>query len=283
MRSRNTVDPPAKARPLRRIAESGQSPAPYTVPAGRRPTSSQVSRQQGLAQSMGPPENGIDLRPAWIVEDNPTMRQRLLQLVVSLTGPDARIATADSIAGAKALLDEDASGLALIDIGLPDGNGIELITWLRAHRPRVTSVVITAWGHEDTVLAALRAGAIGYLLKERDDIELSLALQSIRRGGAPIDPAIARGILALLQLPAEPAATVANETEAAENPAHALSDRESEILRLVARGYSNREIADLTMLSRFTIEGYTKSIYRKLAVRSRTAAVFEAKALGLLH
>jgi DNA-binding NarL/FixJ family response regulator len=120
-------------------------------------------------------------------------------------------------------------------------------------------------------------------LKERDDIELSLALQSIRRGGAPIDPAIARGILALLQLPAEPAAIVANETEAAENPAHALSDRESEILRLVARGYSNREIADLTMLSRFTIEGYTKSIYRKLAVRSRTAAVFEAKALGLLH
>jgi len=232
---------------------------------------------------MGPPENGIDLSPAWIVEDNPTMRQRLLQLVVSLTGPDARIATADSIAGAKALLDEDASGLALIDIGLPDGNGIELITWLRAHRPRVTSVVITAWGHEDTVLAALRAGAIGYLLKERDDIELSLALQSIRRGGAPIDPAIARGILALLQLPAEPAATLANETEAAENPAHALSDRESEILRLVARGYSNREIADLTMLSRFTIEGYTKSIYRKLAVRSRTAAVFEAKALGLLH
>jgi DNA-binding NarL/FixJ family response regulator len=232
---------------------------------------------------MGPPENGIDLSPAWIVEDNPTMRQRLLQLVVSLTGPDARIATAGSIAGAKALLDEDASGLALIDIGLPDGNGIELITWLRAHRPRVTSVVITAWGHEDTVLAALRAGAIGYLLKERDDIELSLALQSIRRGGAPIDPAIARGILALLQLPAEPAATLANETEAAENPAHALSDRESEILRLVARGYSNREIADLTMLSRFTIEGYTKSIYRKLAVRSRTAAVFEAKALGLLH
>lgn len=232
---------------------------------------------------MGPPENGIDLSPTWIVEDNPTMRQRLLQLVADLTGPDARIATTDSIAGAKALLGEDASGLALIDIGLPDGNGIELIAWLRAHRPRVTSVVITAWGNEDTVLGALRAGAIGYLLKERDDIELSLALQSIRRGGAPIDPVIARSILALLQLPAEPAATVANETEAAENPAHALSDRESEILRLVARGYSNREIADLTMLSRFTIEGYTKSIYRKLAVRSRTAAVFEAKALGLLH
>jgi DNA-binding NarL/FixJ family response regulator len=138
------------------------------------------------------------------------------------------------------------------------------------------------------VLAALRAGAIGYLLKERDDIELSLALQSIRRGGAPIDPTIARGILALLQLSAGPAAPATSSTEAAgaeaaERPGHALSERESEILRLVARGYSNREIAELTALSRFTIEGHTKAIYRKLAVGSRTAAVFEANSRGLLH
>ncbi|OOG59598.1 response regulator transcription factor [Rhodanobacter sp. C03] len=228
-------------------------------------------------------ENGIDLSPTLIVEDHPAMRQRLLQLVVGLTGSDAQITTANSIASAKALLDEDASGVALIDIGLPDGNGIELIAWLHIHRPQVTSVVISAWGHEDTVLAALRAGAIGYLLKERDDVELSLALQSIRRGGAPIDPNIARGILALLQLSAEPVTTGARVAEVAERSEHALSERESEILRLVARGYSNREIAELITLSRFTIEGYTKSIYRKLAVRSRTAAVFEAKALGLLY
>lgn len=232
---------------------------------------------------MESPENAIDLSPTLIVEDNPAMRQRLLQLVVGLTGSDAQITTADSITAAKVLLDEDARGLALIDIGLPDGNGIELIAWLHAHRPQVTSVVISAWGHEDTVLAALRAGAIGYLLKERDDLELSLALQSIRRGGAPIDPNIARGILALLQLSAEPATSGIEVAAAAEHPEHALSERESEILRMVARGYSNREIAELTTLSRFTIEGYTKSIYRKLAVRSRTAAVHEAKVLGLLH
>ena len=232
---------------------------------------------------MESPENGIDLSPTLIVEDNPVMRQRLLQLVVGLTGSDAQITTADSIASAKVLLDEDAKGLALIDIGLPDGSGIDLIAWLHVHRPQVTSVVISAWGHEDTVLAALRAGAIGYLLKERDDLELSLALQSIRRGGAPIDPNIARGILALLQLSAGPAASGIEAAGIAEHSEHALSERESEILRLVARGYSNREIAELTALSRFTIEDYTKSIYRKLAVRSRTAAVHEAKVLGLLH
>ncbi|HZY34869.1 MAG TPA: response regulator transcription factor [Rhodanobacter sp.] len=233
---------------------------------------------------MESPDNRIDLSPTLIVEDNAAMRQRLLKLVAGLVGSDVQVTTADSIASAKVMLDEDAKGLALIDIGLPDGNGIELIAWLHTHRPQVTSVVISAWGHEDTVLAALRAGAIGYLLKERDDLELSLALQSIRRGGAPIDPIIARGILALLQLPADPVVTGANATEAAAtHPGHALSERESEILRMVARGYSNREIAELTTLSRFTIEGYTKSIYRKLAVSSRTAAVFEAKSRGLLH
>ncbi|GGY27983.1 DNA-binding response regulator [Rhodanobacter panaciterrae] len=231
------------------------------------------------------PESGIDLSPTLIVEDNGPMQQRLRRLLTDLIGADAQITAVDSIAAAKAQLGENATSMALIDIGLPDGNGIDLIAWLHVHHPQVTTVVISAWGHEDTVLAALRAGAIGYLLKEREDIELSLALQSIRRGGAPIDPTIARGILALLQLPTEPATTVASGTvvATARPPDHALSDRESEILKLVARGYSNRDIAELTTLSRFTIEGYTKSIYRKLAVRSRTAAVFEAKALGLLH
>jgi DNA-binding NarL/FixJ family response regulator len=166
---------------------------------------------------------------------------------------------------------------------LPDGNGVELIAWLHEHCPQVTTVVISAFGDEETVLAALRAGAVGYLLKEREDIELRLALQSIQRGGAPIDPFIARRILALLSSPPPPTATAQADERDVLAGENTLSDRESEILQLVARGYSNREIAELTTLSRFTIEGYTKTIYRKLAVRSRTAAVFEAKNLGLLH
>jgi len=225
----------------------------------------------------------IDLSPTLIVEDNGPMQQRLHRLLLDLIGTDSQITAVGSIAAAKAKLCENATGMAVIDIDLPDGNGIELIAWLHVHCPQLTCVVISAWCDEDTVLAALRAGAIGYLLKEREDAELIQSLQSIRRGGAPIDPNIARRILTLLKLSSEPAATATPSIEAVQASEHALSDRESEILQMVARGYSNREIAELTTLSRFTIEDHTKSIYRKLAVRSRTAAVFEAKAMGLLH
>jgi DNA-binding NarL/FixJ family response regulator len=227
-------------------------------------------------------ENPIDLSPTLIVEDNGPMRQRLLRLLGELIGSDALITSADSIAVAKAQLGEDARGMAVIDIGLPDGNGIELIAWLHEHCPQVTAVVISAFGDEETVLAALRAGAIGYLLKEREDVELRLALQSIQRGGAPIDPFVARRILSLLKAPAPRLQAVPGVWHNATQD-HLLTERESEILQLVARGCSNREIARLTTLSRFTIEGYTKAIYRKLAVSSRTAAIFEAKNLGLLR
>jgi DNA-binding NarL/FixJ family response regulator len=225
----------------------------------------------------------VALSPTLIVEDSDPMQQRLHRLLLELSGPDAQITLAGSIAAAKAQLDENATGMAIVDIGLPDGNGVELIAWLHEHCPQVTTVVISAFGDEETVLAALRAGAVGYLLKEREDIELHLALQSIQRGGAPIDPFIARRILALLSSPPPPTATAQADERDVLAGENTLSDRESEILQLVARGYSNREIAELTTLSRFTIEGYTKTIYRKLAVRSRTAAVFEAKNLGLLH
>jgi len=217
----------------------------------------------------------VALDPALIVEDDVATQQRLARLLSAAADGDTHIAVASGVAEAKAHIAGQTPAIALIDIGLPDGSGIELIGWLRHHHPDVTTVVISAWGDEDTVLAALQAGAVGYLLKEREDVELELALQSIRRGGAPIDPFVARRILTLLPAAPLPAAT--------SRDGHALSEREAEILGLVARGYSNREIAELTTLSRFTIEGYTKAIYRKLAVGSRTAAVFEAKSRGLLR
>ena len=216
---------------------------------------------------------GIALDPALIVEDNTATQQRLAHLLERVVGDGLRIAAAGSIAAAKTHIVQQAPALVLVDIGLPDGSGIELIGWLHAHHPQTATVVISAWGDEDTVLAALRAGAIGYLLKEREDAELEFALQSIRRGGSPIDPFVARRILTLL-----PSASV--QAAPADD---ALTERETEILDLVARGHSNREIAEQLSLSRFTIEGYTKAIYRKLAVRSRTAAVFEAKSRGLLR
>lgn len=216
------------------------------------------------------------LGPTLIVDDDATMLDRLTALVRAL---DATVmpVVARSVGEARHVLaTTPVLHTALIDMGLPDGNGVEIIAQVHAQRPEVNCIVISAWGDETTVLAALRAGASGYLLKERDDDELRMALQSVARGGASIDPFVARGILALLASPAETAPSSASAGMGT------VSQRESEILQLVARGHSNREIAGLTGLSRLTIESYTKSIYRKLAVNSRTAAVFEARARGIL-
>ena len=111
------------------------------------------------------------------------------------------------------------------------------------------------------------------MLKERDDLELVLAVRSVLRGGAPIDPFIARRILDLSQAPA----SSPDRMEAG-----ALTARESEILQMVAQGMTNREIAEGTFLSRHTVECHIKHIYRKLTVSSRVRAVSEARSRGWL-
>lgn len=214
----------------------------------------------------------IALAPTLIVEDDPAMQVRMKRLIEALSGAPAHVA--DNLQTAREHLLGAPVSLALVDVQLPDGNGIDLIAWMQTHAPDAQAVIVSSWAEEETILAGVRAGAIGYLLKDRDDDELRLSLKSLQRGGAPIDPTIARRILALVPqaAPLAPAASV---------PAQ-LSEREREILKLVAQGFSNREIAELVSLSKLTIECHTKNIYRKLAVGSRTSAVFEARSMGLL-
>ncbi|TKR32780.1 response regulator transcription factor [Luteimonas gilva] len=216
----------------------------------------------------------VSLASILIVEDDPSGRLRLQRLLSGVADDGAHIETASDLAQAQAALSARTFSLALVDVQLPDGNGIGLIAWMQQHAPRTASVIVSAWAEEETILAAVQAGAIGYLLKDRDDDELRVSLKSLQRGGAPIDPTIARRILALLPQ-AAPAAP--------QPAAPPLSEREREILKLVAQGFSNREIAELVSLSKLTIECHTKNIYRKLAVGSRTAAVFEARSMGLLN
>ncbi|HJR73234.1 MAG TPA: response regulator transcription factor [Luteimonas sp.] len=217
----------------------------------------------------------VSLASILVVEDDPLAQQRLLRLLSGIADGDARIETASDLAQARDRLRARPFSVALVDVQLPDGNGIGLIAWMQQHAPQTSSVIVSAWAEEETILAAVQAGAIGYLLKDRDDDELRVSLKSLQRGGAPIDPTIARRILALLPhtAPAAPSAASAPQ----------LSEREREILKLVAQGFSNREIAELVSLSKLTIECHTKNIYRKLAVGSRTAAVFEARSMGLLN
>lgn len=140
-------------------------------------------------------------------------------------------------------------------------------------------LVISAWSTEEAILQALRAGATGYLLKERDDLEVMLSIRSVLRGGAPIDPFIARRVMIeFQQQPASPA--VAPMAAASEDDA--LSPREIDILQQVANGLSHRETAERLHISRHTVEAHIRNIYRKLSVNSRLRAITEARARGLM-
>lgn len=140
-------------------------------------------------------------------------------------------------------------------------------------------LVISAWSTQESLFSAIKAGATGYVLKERDDAEVLLSIRSILRGGAPIDPFIAREILKQISETEEPAP----EQEIVEGAESSiLTNREKEILCLVAQGLSNREIAEQLFVSRYTVESHIKHIYRKLSVTKRTKAVSTARSMGIL-
>ncbi|SCK08671.1 two component transcriptional regulator, LuxR family [Variovorax sp. HW608] len=217
-----------------------------------------------------------------IVDDDHAVRARLAR-VAAAAAPRARCAMAGSLAEARERLASAKYDLALLDVGLPDGSGLELLPWMQAHAPEVDVVVVSSLGDDATVLQAIRSGAVGYLLKNGSDTELELSLCSMQRGGAPIDPVIARRILKLVAAP-QPASPALVTIAQAPVPAATaeLSEREMDVLRLVAQGHSNREIARSLTLSINTVECHAKNIYRKLAVRSRAGAVYSARTQGLL-
>lgn len=216
-----------------------------------------------------------------IVEDEPATQARLVR-VLRHAWPDARLDLAASLEEARQAL-RRAPHLLLLDVNLPDGSGLELLAGLRPADNAPQTVIVSGLGDDATILQALRGGAIGYLLKNGSDAELELSLASIQRGGAPLDPVIARRILSLMAVPDPSSAPVATiRPDSAKPPASALSSRETQVLQLVAQGHSNREIAQSLHLSLNTIECHAKSIYRKLAVHSRAAAVHQARSAGWL-
>ena len=215
--------------------------------------------------------------PVLVVEDEPLIQQRLARILAQLGYQPDMLCFASTLAAARQLAAQRHYALALVDLGLPDGNGTALIAALRAQDATMGILVISAWSTEEAILQALRAGATGYLLKERDDLEVMLSIRSVLRGGAPIDPFIARRVMIeFQQQPASPA--VAPMAAASEDDA--LSPRD--ILQQVANGLSHRETAERLHISRHTVEAHIRNIYRKLSVNSRLRAITEARARGLM-
>lgn len=206
-----------------------------------------------------------------IVEDEPATRARLVAAVDA--HPDIVVSGAvATLAEARTALAAHAPRVLLCDLGLPDGSGIELIRSVSASHPTTLAMVLSALGDEQSVIEAIMAGAKGYLLKDDAGTSICESILKIDDGGSPISASIARYLLVKLQGAASPQPLAVG----------LLTEREVEVLELVAQGYRSQEIAERLHLSYHTIVHHIRHVYDKLAVNSRSQAIGRASELGLL-
>lgn len=203
-----------------------------------------------------------------IVEDLPDARE-WLEAAMAEAFPGIVINTAASLAEARHQIAQQLPQIALIDIGLPDGSGIDLINELNMNHHSVTSIVTSVFDDDTHLFAALGAGASGYLLKDQSRDELTGMLRHIVDGQPPLSPAIARRLLGFFG-PKE-----------IETPVH-LTTREREVLGLIAKGYTTPKVGELLNITKNTAAGYVKSIYAKLNISSRAEAAMEASRRGIV-
>lgn len=210
-----------------------------------------------------------------IVEDDVETLARLREAVAA-EPKLALIGTSTTIAEAKTLIAQSPPTVLLTDLGLPDGNGCELIRYAYQHYPKVLSMVLSLFGDEQNVVNAIVAGAKGYVLKKSEDQPVAEVILQLIDGASPISASIARYLLVKLH-DEEPT------QQQHDNPAaNLLTEREAQVLELVAQGYRSKEIAEKLGNSYHTIVHHIRIVYDKLAVTSRAQAIHKASKIGLI-
>lgn len=210
-----------------------------------------------------------------LVDDQRLMREGLRTLL-ELEDGFAVVGEAADGEAAQAAYDALRPDVVLMDIRMPVMDGVEATRRLRARWPDAHVIILTTFDDDEYVFEGLRAGAQGYLLKAVSGDELAHAIRTVAAGGALIDPSVTRKVVAefaRLSLPTRLAADQLLEP---------LSEREREVLALVAKGLSNREIAERLFLAEGTVKNYVTNILGKIGVRDRTQAALRAQQLGLL-
>jgi DNA-binding NarL/FixJ family response regulator len=211
----------------------------------------------------------IDKVRVIITDDHPMFRQGLRALLEALdvdvvaeavNGPDA--------VRLSAQLQPD---VVVMDLHMPGGNGIEATRTIARTSPRIGVLVLTMFRDDDSVFAAMRAGARGYLLKESGAEEIARAVRAVAAGEAIYGPEIARRVLAFFSSMPDPKRTAFPE----------LTDREREVLELIAQGRNNQEIAGALFLSPKTVRNHVSNIFMKLHVADRAQAIVLAREAGL--
>lgn len=216
-----------------------------------------------------------------ILEDERVLRDRYAEMIAS-AGDMRLLWSAASIAEALQAMNgaqpagAGAPNVLLVDLGLPDGSGLTVIARAKRLYPDCEIMVVSVFGDEDHVVAAIEAGASGYLLKDTLRESFLGTIRELLTGGSPISPSIARILLNRARAPGSaPARPSVSGID--------LAERESQILGLVSKGFNFNEISGLLGVSPNTVKTHIYRIYRKLAVHSRGEAVFEARKLGLLE
>jgi len=223
------------------------------------------------------PDSGAALCRTLLVEDDEPLRLRFASILSGWRG-GRLVAACGTLDQAMAVLQSEPVDLLITDLRLPDGHGIQGIRRLRAINPQAEAMVVSALADNEIVIAAIEAGATGYLLKDVGSADLIEAIEELRAGRSPISSSIARVIVRRLGQRGQ----AAEEASAPCRETAALTPRETEILWGIAKGLTYAEVAEQLGLSRQTVPVHIKSIYRKLQVGNRSEAVFEASRLGLI-
>lgn len=221
---------------------------------------------------------GEDTR-IYLIEDDRTVLS-FVQQALQQRPAWRLLGCSDTYAHANAVAAMTDANVFLVDLGLPDGRGEDLLRRLAVARPDAELLVFTVFGDETRLIGALQQGATGYVLKGCSPQELIEAIENIRAGGAPISPLLAR--MLLKQFRGGGAGDGAGVGLDDGDGLSVLSDRESDVLKLLAQGYVNKEIATKLGIGAATVSTHIKNLYRKLAVRTRVQVVQVALARGLL-
>lgn len=210
----------------------------------------------------------------FLVEDDDAMRAEFVRMAnenptLSLAG------SAATLAEAYRRLADTIADVVVIDLGLPDGDGADLIGWINQRAPEVAILVSTVFGDEAHVVRAVEAGARGYLLKDTSNENFAHCIQMIHEGESPISPKVARHLLRRF---------APDPLFSRNGPRHpdALTTREIDILTRISQGFSAVEVARMTKISPHTVTTHIKNIYGKLAVHNRVEAVNAARSKGLI-
>lgn len=217
-----------------------------------------------------------------LVEDDVHF-QHAISVAIKASDDMKLVSQANTLAEGMRALEQAPADVLLVDLGLPDGSGIDVIRAVQVQWPTCAVMVCTTFGDEAHVLRSIEAGADGYLLKDGAPASMLDEIRILLGGGSPISPLIARQILTRFRDRGSPVTSVKQEDQI--NPSDeslALSKRELEVLGLVTKGFTAEEIARLMQISVHTVQTYVRRVYSKLKVSSKAEAIYEARHQGLV-